>query len=242
MPCILTQNFFGQKKLFQIQCLADECWQCHMLNGLTGLMNMWLSANATFASCDAMTVHKVDSCTHMLWVTETTPKLTSDNSIIRDLIFIIPSFLLLLQPCYGPFSGTTRVSRCQKRTSGLYGAREDKQRQTHRPSGRAPLQPDFLKKAFTKRSAHRQHKAKLTTHKQATWTAAQYVCRDCNMVFLPLHIGKTQQNSAAHRHPEICSVYGTQQLGTKWTISTQADCPNISAHHGSSFQSCYVVT
>jgi len=26
---------------------------------------------------------------------------------------------------YGPFSGTTRVSRCQKRTSGLYGERED---------------------------------------------------------------------------------------------------------------------
>ena len=30
-----------------------------------------------------------------------------------------------LQPFHGPFSGTTRVSRCQKRTSGLYGARED---------------------------------------------------------------------------------------------------------------------
>jgi len=30
-----------------------------------------------------------------------------------------------LQPFYGPFSGTTQVSRCQKRTSGLYGARED---------------------------------------------------------------------------------------------------------------------
>jgi len=29
------------------------------------------------------------------------------------------------QTFYGPFSGTTRVSRCQKRTSGLYGARED---------------------------------------------------------------------------------------------------------------------
>ena len=29
------------------------------------------------------------------------------------------------QPFYDPFSGTTRVSRCQKRTSGLYGARED---------------------------------------------------------------------------------------------------------------------
>ena len=26
------------------------------------------------------------------------------------------------QPFYGPFSGTTGVSRCQKRTSGLYGA------------------------------------------------------------------------------------------------------------------------
>ena len=29
------------------------------------------------------------------------------------------------QPFYGPFSGTTWVSRCQKRTSGFYGARED---------------------------------------------------------------------------------------------------------------------
>jgi len=28
-------------------------------------------------------------------------------------------------PFYGPFSRTTRVSRCRKRTSGLYGARED---------------------------------------------------------------------------------------------------------------------
>jgi len=29
------------------------------------------------------------------------------------------------KPFYGPFSGTTWVSRCQKRTSGLYGARGD---------------------------------------------------------------------------------------------------------------------
>jgi len=29
------------------------------------------------------------------------------------------------QPFYGPFSGTTWVSRCQKRTSGLYGVRGD---------------------------------------------------------------------------------------------------------------------
>jgi len=29
------------------------------------------------------------------------------------------------QPFYSPFFGTTRVSQCQNRTSGLYGARED---------------------------------------------------------------------------------------------------------------------
>ena len=29
------------------------------------------------------------------------------------------------QPFYGPFSQTTRASRCQKTTSGLYGAKED---------------------------------------------------------------------------------------------------------------------
>jgi len=29
------------------------------------------------------------------------------------------------QPFYDPFSGTTQVSWCQKRTSGLHGARED---------------------------------------------------------------------------------------------------------------------
>jgi len=45
------------------------------------------------------------------------------------------------QPFYGPFSGTARVNRCQKRTSGLYGAREDSRRQTHRQSGWAPLHP-----------------------------------------------------------------------------------------------------
>jgi len=32
---------------------------------------------------------------------------------------------LTTQPFYSPFSGTTQVSQCQKRTSGLYGPRED---------------------------------------------------------------------------------------------------------------------
>jgi len=39
------------------------------------------------------------------------------------------------QPFYSPFSETTRVNRCQTRTSGLYGARGGLQRQTHRLSG-----------------------------------------------------------------------------------------------------------
>jgi len=34
------------------------------------------------------------------------------------------------QPFYGHFSGTTQVSHRQKRTSGLYGAMEDQQKQT----------------------------------------------------------------------------------------------------------------
>jgi len=41
------------------------------------------------------------------------------------------------QPFYGPFFRTTRVSWCQKRTSGLYGAREDNRgRHTDNPAGR----------------------------------------------------------------------------------------------------------
>ena len=46
------------------------------------------------------------------------------------------------QPFYGPFSGTTQVSLCQKRTFGLHGARRDQQRQTRWPSSWAPLHPD----------------------------------------------------------------------------------------------------
>jgi len=40
-------------------------------------------------------------------------------------------------PLYGPFSGTTWVSQCQKRTSGLYGARKiNRGRHTDQPAGR----------------------------------------------------------------------------------------------------------
>ena len=40
------------------------------------------------------------------------------------------------QPSYGPFSGTTRVSRCRKRTSGLYSAGKiSRGRHTDHPAG-----------------------------------------------------------------------------------------------------------
>jgi len=40
-------------------------------------------------------------------------------------IFFNDFAVLRPQTFYGPFSGTIRLSRCQKRTSGLYSARED---------------------------------------------------------------------------------------------------------------------
>ena len=46
------------------------------------------------------------------------------------LTFLVPAYRgcpgnTQTQLFYGPFSLTTRVSRCQKKTSGLYGARGD---------------------------------------------------------------------------------------------------------------------
>ena len=43
---------------------------------------------------------------------------------------------------YGTFFGTIRMSQCQKKTSGLYGARQDNKKQTCRQSRWAPLHPD----------------------------------------------------------------------------------------------------
>jgi len=44
---------------------------------------------------------------------------------IANMIKLVMSLTTTPQPFYGPFTGTTRVSRCQKKNSGLYGARED---------------------------------------------------------------------------------------------------------------------
>jgi len=44
---------------------------------------------------------------------------------LGKLLIRLPLVTTTPQPFCGLFSRTTRVSRCQKRTSGLYGARED---------------------------------------------------------------------------------------------------------------------
>jgi len=56
------------------------------------------------------------------------PRVTHKQS--GNFILLMPTCIEIItttttpQPFYSPFSGTTPVSRCQKRTSGLYGARE----------------------------------------------------------------------------------------------------------------------
>jgi len=45
---------------------------------------------------------------------------------VRIMVVVVVVVVIVLpQLLYGLFSGTTRVSGCQKRTSGLYSARED---------------------------------------------------------------------------------------------------------------------
>jgi len=54
-----------------------------------------------------------------------TQRLTFWSRETRITVFTLNTTTPQPQPFYGPFSGTTRVSRCQKRTSGFYGTRED---------------------------------------------------------------------------------------------------------------------
>jgi len=49
----------------------------------------------------------------------------NNNGLVLQMFHYEPCKHPPPQPFYGPFSGTTRVTQCQKRTSGLDGARED---------------------------------------------------------------------------------------------------------------------
>jgi len=55
----------------------------------------------------------------VLWMTMTSCFHIMGMGQIRDTTTTTPQLF------YGPFSGATQVSRCQKRTSRLYGARWD---------------------------------------------------------------------------------------------------------------------
>ena len=55
---------------------------------------------------------------------------------INIIMVVIYYHHITLQPFYGPFSGTTRASRCQKRTSGLYGRKVNRDRHADHPAGR----------------------------------------------------------------------------------------------------------
>jgi len=59
------------------------------------------------------------------------------------------SFTTTPQPFYGRFSGTTRVSRCQKRNFWTLWCKGRLTEQTHRPSSWAPLHPDQPVPTFT---------------------------------------------------------------------------------------------
>jgi len=84
------------------------------------------------------------------------------------------------QPFYGPFSGTIQVSRCQKKaSSGLYGAREDNKRQTHRQSGWVPLHPD--------QSAIHVHQSPIFTSDDLP--AATLTILACMLDCIPLWLG-----------------------------------------------------
>ena len=72
------------------------------------------TTNAIISTHHATTTHLITL------TTATTTMITRKQREQQDLRTFTPP----PQPFYGPFSGTTRVSRCQKRTSGLYGARE----------------------------------------------------------------------------------------------------------------------
>jgi len=81
----------------------------------------------------------------------------------------------------------------------------------------------------------------LTTHKQA-------VHPDCNMIFLLLQTGKTQENmntSATLQHAGLnkSALYmGLNRLAQSELYQHNADWLKVCTHHASSFHSCNIAT
>jgi len=84
---------------------------------------MWHMCNVVSTAC----VNNYE-VTHSVYIhTQQKPSSrdSSDSIIAAGIEIYSEIYTTIPQPFYGPFSGTTRVSRCQKRTSGLYGASKD---------------------------------------------------------------------------------------------------------------------
>jgi len=82
---------------------------------------------------------------HLSWTGSTCYQCWAEfsSSCIWQCLTLIMVMTHNPQPFYGPFSGTIRVRRYQKKaSSGRYGARQDNKRQTHWKSGWAPLHLD----------------------------------------------------------------------------------------------------
>jgi len=134
----LTFTFSPLPTILQVPAL--ESWHQESLY----LSRAWGQVVGVNASCSLQCFDTVG------WVTGRTLACEKPALIVLNLAQLGVTLLLYdwatcaTTTVIWPFSRTTRVSRCQKRTSGLYGARVDLQRQTHRPSGWAPLHPPFF--------------------------------------------------------------------------------------------------
>jgi len=113
-------SYTGQEITYFVSCSAysQYVWRTACINcPFDCLSHMWASSRYNALVCWRSLWFKT-KCT----CTENEMTNCSNNvkySLIQYRNHTTP------QSFYGPFSGTTRVSRCQKRTSGLYGARED---------------------------------------------------------------------------------------------------------------------
>jgi len=89
-------------------------------------------------------IHLTDRC-HFQW-----PRMTHNHLFVScNLRIYHCTCTHTTQLFYGPFSGTTRVSRSRKKSSGLYGAREDIiGRHTDNPAGRHSMQTNQRPTSF----------------------------------------------------------------------------------------------
>jgi len=140
------QSIFTGRMLFLMpnqQCQSTEEFskQKETINTDVSIGQPRLSiARASSVILSHLDIHSTDSSGQLALTSATVTSVTlcqftqhkktlilHNNTVLLLLLLLLQDYYHTTtpQPFYGPFSGTTWVSRCQKRTSGLYGARED---------------------------------------------------------------------------------------------------------------------